>query len=75
MRSPKSLHNPQHDEGGNYMAETETESVIQRCDRRLPSWNRITDRAHAPPFRKMDGSKPIKCRFAEGEGEETYVLL
>jgi hypothetical protein len=29
----------------------------------------------APPFRKMGGSKPIKCRFAEGEGEETYVLL
>ena len=26
MRSPKSLHNLQHDEGGNYMAETETET-------------------------------------------------
>jgi hypothetical protein len=26
MRSPKSLHNLQHDEGGNYMAETETEN-------------------------------------------------
>ena len=25
--SPKSLHNLQHDEGGNYMAETETEKV------------------------------------------------
>jgi hypothetical protein len=24
MRSTKSLHNLQHDEGGNYMAETET---------------------------------------------------
>ena len=28
MRSPKSLHNLQNDEGGNYMAETETETVI-----------------------------------------------
>ena len=26
MRSPKSLHNLQNDEGGNYMAETETEN-------------------------------------------------
>jgi hypothetical protein len=26
MRSSKSLHNLQHDEGGNYMAETETET-------------------------------------------------
>jgi hypothetical protein len=26
MHSPKSLHNLQHDEGGNYMAETETET-------------------------------------------------
>jgi len=26
MRSPKSLHNLQHVEGGNYMAETETET-------------------------------------------------
>jgi hypothetical protein len=29
MRSPKSLHNLQHDEGGNYMAETETETLIK----------------------------------------------
>jgi len=28
MRSPKSLHNLQHDEGGNYMAETETETGV-----------------------------------------------
>jgi hypothetical protein len=28
MRSPKSLHNLPHDEGGNYMAETETEKVV-----------------------------------------------
>jgi len=27
MRSPKSLHNLQHDEGGNYMAEAEAEAM------------------------------------------------
>jgi hypothetical protein len=27
MRSPKSLHNLQHDEGGNYMAEAEAEDT------------------------------------------------
>ena len=30
MHSPKSLHNLQHDEGGNYMAETETETMENR---------------------------------------------
>ena len=49
--------------------------ALTTADSRLPSWNRITDRAHAPPVGKMGGGKPIKCRFAEGEGEETYVLL
>jgi hypothetical protein len=32
MRSPKSLHNLQHDEGGNYMAETETETETPMFD-------------------------------------------
>jgi hypothetical protein len=32
MRSPKSLHNLQNDEGGNYMAETETETVIKQSN-------------------------------------------
>jgi hypothetical protein len=32
MRSPKSLHNLQHDEGGNYMAETETAMLtVKEC--------------------------------------------
>jgi hypothetical protein len=31
MCSPKSLHNLQHDEGGNYMAETETETETFGC--------------------------------------------
>jgi len=30
MRSPKSLHNLQHDEEGNYLAETETEKINYR---------------------------------------------
>ena len=39
MRRPKSLHNLQHDEGGNYMAETETENTLlnpQALESRTP---------------------------------------
>jgi hypothetical protein len=32
MRNPKSLHNLQNDEGGKYMAETETETVIKQSN-------------------------------------------
>ena len=32
MRSPKLLHNLQHDEGGNHMAETETDPGIVNID-------------------------------------------
>jgi hypothetical protein len=34
MHSPKSLHNLQHDEGGNYMAETETETETEAMENR-----------------------------------------
>ena len=29
-------------------------SALTTADRRPPSWNRITDRTHAPPFGKRD---------------------
>jgi len=45
--------------------------ALTTADSRLPSWNRITDRAHAPPFGKMGGWKPIKCRLPKAKAKRS----
>ena len=71
MRSPKSLHNLQHDEGGNYMAEAETEAetilgprtVTLQCS--LPSAN-IYDNANICNFLEICfGMMIFPCRYVD----------
>jgi len=46
--------------------------ALTTADSRPPSWNRITDRTHAPPFGKRGEWKPLNVGLSKAKGPMYY---